>query len=191
MFQILVVSSLLAITLAQQRPVPPAFTRATQGRFATPLELEPNQPVPQPFRRVSLPLYRGRGFSLDGQEPKPAPLLPQQTLQPRPTLASIENNNGDSNRVGNTAQDEAAEVPPQPTRLQAPPFQLADRNQQQQQAEKIQQQQQQQADRAERIQQQQVDRIQQQQQQIDRIQPQPEKPFPSFRPQVIYFFLTI
>jgi len=161
----------MIVTLAQQRPIPPEFSRPTKGRFTTPLELEPQQAVPQPFRRVSLPLYRGRGFSLDGQEPKPVPqVLQQQTFQPKP--APIENNS-EFSRVGNSNQDSTTDIL-QPTRLQGPPLlQQAERSQQQQ---------------AERVQQQQVDRVQQQQQQIDRVQQQPEKQFPSFRPQVFKYF---
>lgn len=147
--------SMVAVASAQQqRPVPPAFTRPTHGRAVIPLDLEPNQQVPQPFRRVSLPLYRGRGFSLDGQEPKPAPaglvqqqqqLQQQQTFQPRP----VENGN-EFSRVGASNNDDEENAPPQ----------LGRQTQQQQ---------------VDRVQQQQIDRVQQQ---------QPEKPFPSFRPQV-------
>ncbi|XP_025206465.1 uncharacterized protein LOC112602551 [Melanaphis sacchari] len=137
-------SLLVTMALGQQRPVQPTFTRSTlQNRDIPQLNLDPQQPMPQPFRRVSLPLYRGRGFSLDGQEPN-KPVVTQQTFQPRP----VENVDGD------VAGDDA----PQPTR-QAPQQQF------------------------ERTQQQQVDRVQQQQQNIDRIQAQPEKQFPGFRPQ--------
>lgn len=174
----------MAAATAQQRPVPPAFARASalQSRAAAPaLELEPHQPLPQPFRRTPLPLYKGRGFSLDGQEPKPFPLV--QAFQPRPSAPA---ENKESVRAENN-EDAADEQ--QPTR-QAPQ-QPAERIQQQQ-AERAQQQQaeraqQQQAERAQqqtadRIQQLQVDRIQQQQ--ADRIQQQPEKQFSGFRAQV-------
>jgi len=137
---------MVTVALGQQRPVPPAFTRPTvQGRGIAQLNLDPQQQVPQPFRRVSLPLYRGRGFSLDGQEPN-KPQMTQQTFQPRP--------------VENVDMDSTVDVDtPQPTR-QIPQHQF------------------------ERTPQQQVDRVQQQQQNIDRIQAQPEKQFPGFRPQV-------
>lgn len=132
------------MALAQQRPIPPSFTRpVVHGR--APLDLDPQQQVPQPFRRVSLPLYRGRGFSLEGQEPNRPLVQAQQTFQPKP----VEDINDDA------ARDDA----PQPTR-QAPQQQF------------------------ERTQQQQVDRVQHQQQHIDRVQTQPEKQFPGFRPQV-------
>ncbi|VVC34909.1 Hypothetical protein CINCED_3A017475 [Cinara cedri] len=164
-------SSLMAVALAQQRPVPPAFTRSgSAGRFNAQLELESNQQVPQPFRRVSVPLYRGRGFSLDGQEPKQTPQIQQQAfLQPRPT--TLPNENPEFSRVGNNNAEENAADFPQPTR-QAPQLQQqqqVDRNQLQ--AERFQQQQQHQ----------QIDRIQQQQQLLDKNQH--EKQFPNFRPQ--------
>lgn len=137
---------MVTVALGQQRPVPPAFTRpSVQGRGIAQLNLDPQQQVPQPFRRVSLPLYRGRGFSLEGQEPN-KPQVTQQTFQPRP----VENVDADATTNVDT---------PQPTR-QVPQHQF------------------------ERTQQQQVDRVQQQQQNIDRIQGQPEKQFPGFRPQV-------
>lgn len=170
--QIVLASFLVAAAMAQQRPVPPAFTRSgVAGRFNLPLELEPNQQVPQPFRRVSVPLYRGRGFSLDGQEPKSELQVPQQTfLQPRPT--ALPNENPEFSRVGNNNAEENAADNPQPTR-QVPQLQQqqhADRSQLQ--AERFQQQQQHQ----------QIDRIQQQQQHTDKTQH--EKQFPNFRPQV-------
>lgn len=125
--------SLMTVVFSQQqRPVPPTFTRSGQGRVFSPLELEPHQPVPQPFRRVSLPLYRGRGFSMDGQEPKPTPLI-QQTFQPKP--APIENN--EFNQVGKNNEDSIADEIPQPTR-QALLQQQIERGQQQQQVDRIQ-----------------------------------------------------
>jgi len=116
---------MVTVALGQQRPVPPTFTRSTlQSRDANQLNLDPQQPMPQPFRRVSLPLYRGRGFSLEGQEPI-KPVLTQQTFQPRP----VENFDGET--AGNDA--------PQPTR-QAPQQQFE--RTQQQQVDRVQQQQQ-------------------------------------------------
>ncbi|XP_050430454.1 uncharacterized protein LOC126839281 [Adelges cooleyi] len=63
-------------TLAQQKSEQQTFVRP-QSRILTPLDLEPQEPLPQSFRRTALPLFRGRGFSLDGQEPKPV-LVGQQ-----------------------------------------------------------------------------------------------------------------
>lgn len=149
------------MTFAQiqhQRPIPPAFSRSglhhNRGIVGS-SELESHQTVPQPFRRVSLPLYRGRGFSLDGQEPKSTaspPVQQQTSSQP------IENND-EFNRTGNS--DDENDVP-QPTRQALLQQKQVDRGQQQQH----------------------FDRIQQQQQHVDSIQQQPEKQFPAFRPQV-------
>jgi len=146
-FQIVTVSSLMAaatIVQAQQypRPVPPAFSRSAHGRGVVgSLELEPHQTVPQPFRRVSLPLYRGRGFSVDGQEPKPTATsqtaLQQTFLQPRLAAPPTENDE-ELNRAGNgEGGNDAAEVP-RPTTGQQRQIdrgqqQQADRTQQQQQ----------------------------------------------------------
>lgn len=117
---------MVTVALGQQRPVPPTFTRpAVQGRGIAQLNLDAQQQVPQPFRRVSLPLYRGRGFSLEGQEPI-KPQVAQQTFQPRP----VENVNVDA-----AAVDDA----PQPTR-QAPQHQFE--RTQQQQVDRVQHQQQ-------------------------------------------------
>uniref|UniRef100_A0A2S2NBU9 Larval cuticle protein 16/17 n=1 Tax=Schizaphis graminum TaxID=13262 RepID=A0A2S2NBU9_SCHGA len=139
-------SMVVTVALAQQRPVPPAFTRSTlQSRDVAQLNLDPQQPMPQPFRRVSLPLYRGRGFSLEGQEPN-KPVVTQQTFQPRP----VENVDGDA------AGDDA----PQPTRQAS-----------QQQFEKTQQKQ---VDRVQQ-QQQNIDRIQSQpEKQLSGFRPQPQ-----------------
>ncbi|XP_001948708.1 uncharacterized protein LOC100162898 [Acyrthosiphon pisum] len=126
-FTLFVATSLMVtVALGQQRPVPPTFTRpSVQGRGIAQLNLDPQQQVPQPFRRVSLPLYRGRGFSLDGQEPN-KPQVAQQTFQPRP----VENVDVDV-----AAVDDA----PQPTR-QAPQHQFE--RTQQQQVDRVQHQQQ-------------------------------------------------
>lgn len=149
------------MTLAQQRPVPPAFARSTlQSRVAAPIELEPHQPVPQPFRHVAVPLYKGRGFSLDGQEPKPFPLV-TQTFPQRPTVSTESN---EFKRIDSNA-DAANEQQP------ARPQQVAEKILQQ--ADKVQQQQ-------ERI-----------QQQTERIQQQPEKQFSGFRAQVNFDFCSL
>lgn len=140
-------SLMVTVALGQQRPVPPTFTRpAVQGRGIAQLNLDPQQQVPQPFRRVSLPLYRGRGFSLEGQEPN-KPQVTQQTFQPRP----VENVDVDA-AAGNDA--------PQPTR-QVPQHQFE--RTQQQQVDRVQQQQQH------------IDRIQAQpEKQFPGFQPQPQ-----------------
>lgn len=161
---ILASSLMVVVAVAQLRPVPPAFARSSgQGRAAGPLELEPHQTVPQPFRRVSLPLHRGRGFSLDGQEPKPVQAVsqPSPTFQPR--QQPIENN--EFIRVEENGGDEDAADGPQPTRQAVLQQKLTENRFQQQQTDN-------------RFQQQQLDRAAQQQQ-------QPEKQFGSgFRPQV-------
>lgn len=178
-FQVVLVSCCLTVlavqAFAQQRPVPPAFARSPQGRFSAAVDLEPEQPVPQPFRRVSLPLYRGRGFGKTAEGPA------QQTFQPSTASAPVESDG--FVRDGGLA---VAEVQP-PTRLQGPPLYL--QQQQQQQAERNQMQLQ--AERISQLQQQStVDRAEErevasvQQQPTDRVQLQPENPFRP--PQVIY-----
>lgn len=142
LFQVVLVLSLIVATAIAQRPLPPAFARSGAGRGATAqLELEPQQPVPQPFRRVSLPLYRGRGFSLqDGQEPKSIPAITQ--LPPfNYQVDNNNNNNNGMNRVGNGDDDTATDaLPLQPVRLSQVSHQQAERTQQIQQFDRIQQQ---------------------------------------------------
>lgn len=181
-FQVVFVSycltALAVQAFAQQRSVPPAFARPSQGRFSAAADLEPEQPVPQPFRRVSLPLYRGRGFGKTAAE-GPA----QQTFQSSTASAPVEGNG--FVRDGGLA---VTEVQP-PTRLQGPPLYLQQQQQQQPERNQLQLQ----ADRISQLQQQQqsaVDRAEDrevasvQQQPTDRVQLQPENPF---RPlQVIY-----
>jgi hypothetical protein len=132
-FQVVLVSSLMVAMASAQRPVPPAFARsgAVRGTAAR-LELEPGQSVPQPFRRVSLPLYRGRGFSLqDGQEPKPVPAVTQlPPFQPGHTAdRSNDNNDNELKRMGDGDDGAAADASPQPVRSQQ--VQQFDRIQQQ------------------------------------------------------------
>lgn len=157
LFQVVLISSLMvAMVIAQQRPVPPQFSRSGAGRGAAArLELEPQQTVPQPFRRVSLPLYRGRGFSLqDGQDQKSIPAITQlPPFQPRPAGDNNNNNNNNElNRVGDVDDETAVDALPQTVRSSQVPQQQAERTQQTQQ--------------------------------FDRTQQQPEKQFNSFRPQV-------
>ncbi|XP_050534753.1 uncharacterized protein LOC126901883 [Daktulosphaira vitifoliae] len=91
-----VITAFVASTQAQQRIETPTILRP-QSRIINPLNLEAEDPLPQPFRRPAVPLFRGRGFSLDGQEPKFVPID-----QPTHPTFSFENDKSNSDESSNS-----------------------------------------------------------------------------------------
>lgn len=92
-----------SIRAQQQRIESPVILRP-QSRAINPLNLDAEDPLPQPFRRAAVPLFRGRGFSLDGQEPKFVPI--DQPVGGHPTF---NNDKSTSSSDENSSSSESIE----------------------------------------------------------------------------------